>query len=68
MDGTFKHINAALREMLRVRSGRHPLVRAGIADSQTAKTTGVGGEQRGYDGNKKVRGILSATSWWTPRV
>ena len=26
------------------------------ADSQSAKTTGVGGEQGGYDGNKKVRG------------
>ena len=25
-------------------------------DSQSAKTTGVGGEARGYDGGKKVRG------------
>jgi putative transposase len=25
-------------------------------DSQSAKTIGVGGEQRGYDGGKKVRG------------
>ena len=29
---------------------------AGIVDSQSAKTTGVGGEQRGFDGGKKVRG------------
>jgi putative transposase len=29
---------------------------AGIVDSQSAKTTGVGGEARGYDGGKKVRG------------
>jgi hypothetical protein len=29
---------------------------AGIADSQKTKSTGVGGEQRGYDGNKKIRG------------
>ena len=25
-------------------------------DSQSIKTTGVGGEQRGYDGGKKVKG------------
>jgi putative transposase len=41
---------------LRARTGRNPLPSAGIADSQATKTTGVGGEQRGYDGNKRVRG------------
>jgi hypothetical protein len=35
--------------------GRNPQPSAGIVDSQSAKTTGVGGEQRGYDGGKKTR-------------
>jgi putative transposase len=57
IDGTFEHLNAILREQLRVLSGRrNPQPSAGIADSQSAKTTGAGGEQRGYDGSKKVRG------------
>jgi putative transposase len=56
MDGTFERLNAALREQLRSRLGRNPLPSAGIADSQTTKSTGVCGEQRGYNGHKKVRG------------
>jgi putative transposase len=55
-DANFERLTAALRERLRVRLGRNPLPSAGIADSQSAKTTGVGGQQRGYDGGKKVRG------------
>jgi putative transposase len=36
--------------------GRNAQPSAGIVDSQSAKTTGVGGEQRGYNGGKKIRG------------
>ena len=61
IDGTFERLNAALRERLRICSGRKAHPSAGIVDSQSAKTTGIGGEQRGYDGGKKVRRILSVS-------
>jgi putative transposase len=56
IDGTWEQLNATLRERVRTSLGRNAQPSAGIVDSQAAKTTGVGGEQRGYDGGKKVRG------------
>ena len=56
LDGTWEALNHAMRERLRVRLGRDPQPSAGIVDSQSVKTTGVGGERRGFDGGKKVRG------------
>jgi putative transposase len=56
MDGTWEGINRALRERLRVRLKRDPQPIAGIVDSQSVKSTGVGAEERGYDGGKKVKG------------
>ena len=56
IDGIWERLNTALCQRLRVRLGRNPHPSAGMVDSQSAKTTGVGGEARGYDGGKKVRG------------
>jgi putative transposase len=54
-EGTWEKINRSIRERLRVRLNRDPQPSAGVVDSQSVKSTAVG-EDRAYDGGKKVKG------------
>jgi putative transposase len=54
-NGMWEQLNTVIREAVRLKEGRAAQASAMIADSQSAKSA-EGGEMRGFDGGKHVRG------------
>jgi len=53
--GVWERLNQVIHQAVREKAGRKPQPSAMIVDSQSVKSA-EGGEQRGYDGGKKVSG------------
>ena len=55
-DGTLRRMHDRLRERARKKAGRDQEPFAAMVDAQTARATGAGGPERGFDAGKKAFG------------
>ena len=55
-NGIIEQIHEALRDIVRKQAGRDESPSLALIDSQSVKTTRLGGQDRGVDGGKKVKG------------
>lgn len=54
--GIIEQINELIRNKIRIKAGRYESPSLACIDSQSIKTTRLGGEYRGFDGGKMIKG------------